>query len=67
MSVQTSSEPENVPGIDGAVDQVVHRAVVDVVDQIGAEVRVLEHDAAGVADQAVAEHQPVLLVGEFAG
>jgi hypothetical protein len=52
--------------IDRAVDQVVHRAVVDEVDQVRAEVRILERDAACLPDEAVAEHQSVLLVAQFA-
>jgi hypothetical protein len=38
---------------------------VDEVDQVGAEGRVLENHVASLADQAVAEHQSVLLVAQF--
>lgn len=39
---------------------------MDEVDQVGPEVRGEEDDLAGVSDQAVAEHQAVLLIGQFA-
>jgi hypothetical protein len=53
--------------IDGAVLQVVEGAVIDVGDQVGAQLRVGDIGPARSLDQPVAEQHPVLLVGQLAG
>ena len=54
-------------GVDRAVLQVVERAVVDVGDHVGAQLRIVDGRAAGGLDQPIAEHDAVLLVGKFRG
>ena len=53
--------------VDGAVLEIVEGAVVDEGDEIGAKLRVGDVRPAGGLDQAVAEEDAVLLVGELAG
>jgi hypothetical protein len=52
-------------GIDGAVLQVIDGAVVDVGDQVGAQLRVPDGGRTRGLDQPVAEHHAVLLVRQL--
>lgn len=51
--------------IEAAVHQVVAAAVVEEVDQVGAERRILKHHVAGFAHQTMPEQQAIFLIGQF--